>query len=100
MGQEEFGISHVEPFNDILSGGSVVQKQLALAKIARYFRPNLAPLLLQAIHDPDAAVRVQAATAMARIERDFMKRRMDLEKKLAGQPHSDDGWLAACPTIR
>ncbi len=73
---------NVEPFADILLGGTVMQKQMAIAKIARYFRPAFAPLLLQSARDPNAAVRVQAATALAKIERDFMNRYMKLENDL------------------
>jgi hypothetical protein len=72
----------VEPFRDILTGGTVLQKQMATAKIARYFRPQFAPLLLQAAKDSNAAVRVQAATALAKIERDFMMRYIKLENTL------------------
>jgi polysaccharide biosynthesis protein PelE len=76
----------VEPFQDVLTGGTVLQKQMAIAKITRYFRPAFAPLLLQAAQDSNAAVRVQAATALARIERDFMAQYMRLEKSLRTVP--------------
>jgi hypothetical protein len=83
----------VEPFSDILSGGAVLQKQMAIAKIARYFRPAFAPLLLQAARDPNAAVRVQAATALAKIERDFMARYIKLENDLRDLPDNDPSKL-------
>ena len=84
----------VEPFRDILSGGSILQKQMAIAKIARYFRPAFAPLLLQAARDKNAAVRVQAATALAKIERDFMARYIKLENDLRDLPDHDPAKLA------
>jgi hypothetical protein len=59
---------------------------MAIAKIARYFRPAFAPLLLQAARDKNAAVRVQAATALAKIERDFMARYIRLENELRDLP--------------
>lgn len=81
--------SGVEPFQDILSSGTVLQKQMVTLKIARYFRPQFAPLLLQAAQDPNAAVRVQAATALAKIEHNFMTRCMQIEKHLKANPHDD-----------
>ncbi|MGE3624058.1 MAG: hypothetical protein AB7H77_09355 [Bdellovibrionales bacterium] len=83
----------VEPFRDILSGGGILQKQMAIAKIARYFRPAFAPLLLQAARDRNAAVRVQAATALAKIERDFMARYIRLENELRDLPDHDPAKL-------
>jgi hypothetical protein len=83
----------VEPFRDILSGGSVLQKQMAIAKIARYFRPAFAPFLLHAARDSNAAVRVQAATALAKIERDFMARYIKLENDLRDLPDHDPAKL-------
>jgi hypothetical protein len=78
--------TRVEPFQNILSGGSIIQKQIMIAKITKHFRPRFAPLLLQTLQDPNPAVRVQAATALAKIERDFLMRYMSLEKKLRTKP--------------
>ena len=83
----------VEPFRDILIGGTILQKQMAAAKIARYFRPQFAPLLLQAANDPNAAVRVQAATALAKIERDVMTRYIRLENALKSLDNDDPAKL-------
>ena len=59
-------------FRDILAFGSFQDKQAALAIITRRFTPPLAPALRLALNDPDAAIRVQAATAAARIEDLFL----------------------------
>jgi polysaccharide biosynthesis protein PelE len=80
-------LSQVEPFQDILSSGTILQKQMVTLKIARYFRPQFAPLLLQAAQDSNAAVRVQAATALAKIEHNFMTQCMQIEKHLKQNPH-------------
>jgi polysaccharide biosynthesis protein PelE len=91
LGHDELAAENaVEPFQDILTSGTVLQKQMAIAKITRYFRPPFAPLLLQASQDVNAAVRVQAATALARIERDFMAQYMRLEKSLKAPAAKDD----------
>jgi len=82
-------IETIEPLSDIISYGTIQQKQLAIAKIARYFRPRFAPLLLLAAKDGNAAVRVQAATALAKIERAFMARFMKLEAVLDVLPDND-----------
>lgn len=74
--------SNVEPFYDILSSGTIGQKQIAIARIMRYFRPQFAPLLKRAAQDPSAVIRVQAATAMAKIEQDFMAKYLELKKSL------------------
>jgi hypothetical protein len=90
LGLDDFeAASDVEPFRDILTGGTVLQKQMAVAKIARHFRPQFAPLLMQAANDSNTAVRVQAATALAKIERDFMSRYIKLENALKDLPNSD-----------
>lgn len=78
--------SSIEPFKDVLAFGTLQQKQMALAKITRHFRPNFAPALLQAIDDPSNAVRVQAATAIAKIEHSFMEKYLSLEKDVAHDP--------------
>lgn len=87
------GKSAVEPFKDILSGGTVLQKQLAIARIVRYFRPPFTPLLLEAVQDDNAAVRVQAATALAKIEHDFMGKYLRMKAALKHSPASNPAWL-------
>ncbi len=76
----------IEPLQDILETGTVLQKQMVIAKITRYFCPQFSPFLLQAIQDENPAVRVQAATAMAKIERDFMTQYIALEDALENNP--------------
>jgi hypothetical protein len=94
LGLDDFeAAANVEPFRDILAGGTILQKQMAVAKIARHFRPQFAPLLLQAANDLNAAVRVQAATALAKIERDFMARYIKLENALKDLPDYDPAKL-------
>ncbi len=76
----------IDPFQDVLLHGTILQKQLAIAKMTRYFCPQFAPLLLKAARNPEPAVRVQAATALANIERRFMEQRMRLENELKRVP--------------
>ncbi|MGB9152658.1 MAG: hypothetical protein WCD70_06185 [Alphaproteobacteria bacterium] len=94
MGLDTFkATENVMPFRDILAGGTTLQKQAAVAKISRYFRPQFAPLLLQAARNSNAAVRVQAATALAKIERDFMMRYINLENTFKNIPDHDPAKL-------
>jgi len=54
------------PFVDILSYGTLAQKQAVILLITKHFNPVLAATLLVALKDSDSAVRVQAATAMTK----------------------------------
>lgn len=70
----------VLPLVDLLENGDEFQKQAVVALVARSFRPSLAPLLERALQDSSNAVRVQAATTLARIEGEFLEREVDLRR--------------------
>lgn len=72
----------VIPFLDVLDLGTVPQKREALARITRYFRPLFAPALRKAANDNSNAVRVQAATAISRIEDAFQTYSQKLDEAL------------------
>lgn len=72
----------IEPFINIMRQGTLRQKQVALTKITRYFQPGFAPALLSAVNDSNNAIRVQAATSIARIEKIFAEKFEALEKLL------------------
>lgn len=74
--------SSVASFNDVLAGGTVRQKQLMIGMIADQFRPAYAPVLRRSLNDAEPAIRVQAATAVAKIEARFMEEAMKLETAL------------------
>lgn len=76
----------VTSFCDVMSSGRFEDKQEAIVLIANGFRPSFAPALLRALNDPEPAIRVQAATAMARIERAFSKTAMALEEQAGAAP--------------
>jgi polysaccharide biosynthesis protein PelE len=71
--------SSVAPFTDVIALGTVQQKQTVTALIADNFRPGFTPALKAALNDPEPAVRVQAATAAARIENHFLQQSLALE---------------------
>ncbi len=88
-GREEGGtLDSVASFADILAFGTVRQKQSVIALIARHFRPEFSPALHRALTDIDASVRVQAATAIAKIEDDFSRRWVALEERLKRSPRN------------
>lgn len=76
----------VTSFTDVLQYGSIEQKRSVISLLTRDFRPEFAPALQSALADPNSAVRVQAATAAASIENDFLERAIVLEKAAAKRP--------------
>jgi hypothetical protein len=78
--------AEVTPLMDILEMGDEMQKQEVVALVTRSFRPGLASLLKRALEDSSNAIRVQAATAMARIEGRFLNRAMELDQLAAAAP--------------
>ena len=75
------------PFGDVFSFGNSAQKQNVITMIIKKFRPAFAPSLQMALRDSSSAVRVQAATAIAKIERDFMTKTLTLSTGHANAPH-------------
>jgi len=86
--------STVRSFTEVLTHGSVSQKQAVVALLARNFRPMFAPALKLALKDDDASLRVQAATAAANIENEFLETSLDLKKQLDAAPDDFDTVLA------
>ncbi|MEZ5398551.1 MAG: tetratricopeptide repeat protein [Bryobacteraceae bacterium] len=78
--------SDITALIDVLEMGDELQKQAAVSLVTRSFRPSLAPVLRRALSDPSNAIRVQAATAMARIEGGFLERVMELDTALEAAP--------------
>ncbi|MEG3639884.1 tetratricopeptide repeat protein [Magnetococcus sp. PR-3] len=78
------------PFNDILKYGTQRQKQSMIALISRNFKPAFAPVLQQALNDPDNSIRVQAATATTFVENGFLKRSMELEELHSHDPDDQE----------
>jgi hypothetical protein len=81
----------VTPFSDILFFGSLAQKQELISLISKQFRPAVAPVLRLAIDDTNNGIRVQAASAITKIEDGFLPRTMELSA--AVQEHPTDARL-------
>jgi polysaccharide biosynthesis protein PelE len=84
----------VTPFLDVLTFGSVPQRQAIIAIIAQQFDPAFAPALRAALRDEHNVVRVQAATAIARLENQFLERSLELEAAVRKAPDDVEAALA------
>lgn len=85
---------HVTPFLDVLSFGTIPQRQSVVAIIAQQFHPVFAPALRAALCDEHNVIRVQAATAIARIENEFLARSIELEAAVREAPDDPSAALA------
>lgn len=61
----------VIPFMDVMEIGNEVQKREALSRMAGQFHPRFAPAFKKALMDEHSSIRVQAATAITKIENIF-----------------------------
>lgn len=77
----------VMPFLDVMRLGSENQKRHALAKMTSRFNPRFAPAFKAALNDHNNAIRVQAATAIAKIEREFTTMLERIELARAAHPN-------------
>ncbi|GIL41872.1 hypothetical protein [Roseiterribacter gracilis] len=88
--------SSVASFTDMMANGTVDQKRSVIALVADNFRTAFAPALRAALNDVEPAVRVQAATAVAQLENQFLERLMKLEEHVADVGDSYDlAWARA-----
>ncbi len=71
----------VASFNDVMTLGTVDEKRAAISLMSARFCQEFTPALKRALRDPDPAVRVQAATAVSRLENQFQQRVLELEGK-------------------
>jgi hypothetical protein len=80
------GEEGVVPFIDVLSFGSRQQKQAMIAMITSRFHPSFAPVLRKALSDSNQAIRVQAATAMTRVENGFLEKSLERAEAARNDP--------------
>jgi polysaccharide biosynthesis protein PelE len=84
----------VTSFSDVLAFGSLRQKQDLIAFISRNFRPEFGPILKQALSDRESVIRVQAATAMSKLESSIMERTLDLRQRARQNPRQPEALRA------
>ncbi|WP_448204813.1 tetratricopeptide repeat protein [Azospirillum sp. sgz302134] len=93
-GRESSHLAAAESFTDVMSVGSPQQKQAVIALVARHFRPAFTPALKAGLADSDPSVRVQAATATARVEHEFNERWLALDHAAQADPQDVNACLA------
>jgi hypothetical protein len=91
-GPTSSGDSTVASFVDVLELGTVEQKRAVVTRVADHFRPEFAETLRRALNDPEPAIRVQAATAAARVENQFLERSVELEAARTARPEDPELW--------
>lgn len=79
---------NVMPFADVMRLGSENQKRRALAKMTSRFSPRFAPAFRIALADTSNGIRVQAATAIAKVERDFARKLERIELARSKDPRN------------
>lgn len=72
LGEDENPLDYsVIPFLDVMEIGNEAQKREALSKMTANFNPRFAAAFKKALTDENSGIRVQAATAVSRIENTF-----------------------------
>ena len=88
--KKSHGNTGLTPFMDIFAFGSIEQKQMAIALMAKNYHPIFASSLKHATRDRNNAVRVQAASAIAQIDNNMISQILKLEKQLKTEPDNDE----------
>ncbi|HYD99723.1 MAG TPA: hypothetical protein VEH84_10085 [Alphaproteobacteria bacterium] len=84
----------VASFVDIFGLGTFKQKQAAITAMSRRFQPAFTPALKMALNDENPAIRVQAATAVAKLEHDFLTAAEALHRAADERPEDPAAALA------
>jgi tetratricopeptide (TPR) repeat protein len=84
----------VMPFQDVMAIGSESQKREAISRMTARFDPSFAPAFRRALSDSSNSIRVQAATAVARIENQFLERLMRISDVARRHPKDPNVKLA------
>ncbi len=79
IGRDESAKTYsVIPFLEVLDFGTPAQKREALSRMTANFHPAFARAFGKALHDNNNMIRVQAATAITKIENIFLEKLMKL----------------------
>lgn len=73
--------------------GSYSEKMRLIAALSRSPRAELTPFLRDALKDEDAAVRVQAATVIEKMEHRFTRQWMQLQQQVKDQLQNPGVWM-------
>jgi hypothetical protein len=86
------GAQRVRPLMDVLADGLLSEKLAALGILYRRYDADLGPVLKHALRDPNASVRVLAATVTAKLNAIFSRRIGDRQAAAAAMPKSAQSW--------
>jgi tetratricopeptide (TPR) repeat protein len=75
----------VAAFADILAFGTVAQKRELITLMTKHFEPKFAGVLKMALDDSNNATRVQAASAVAKIQDEFTSRSVALKQSVSSR---------------
>jgi hypothetical protein len=87
------GAARIRPLTDVIAEGSRSEKLEALRVVYRNYDGELSAALKQALQDPDASVRVLAATVVARLHGAFGRAVGDRQTEAVARPGRDGSWL-------
>ena len=87
------GACRIRPLMDVVAEGSRTERLEALRVVYRKYDPRLSPVLKRALYDPDASVRVLAATVMAKLHGTHTRVIGDHQTEAAANPHLEQNWL-------
>ena len=88
------GAHSTRPLLDLIIEGTRAEKLDALSLIGKRFVPSLVPALRRALEDPDASVRVLAATVMTQLNNGHTKRIGMLQQAAEAEAAGRDAWHA------
>lgn len=80
-------VTQIEEFSTLLAHGAYREKQAVLSLVSRHYRPEFASLLRGALSSTDASLRVQAATAIEKVEAAFTRTWVRLQATSIARSH-------------
>ena len=86
------GACRIRPLMDVIAEGSQSEKFEALGVVYRRYEAQLSAVLKRALRDPDASVRVLAATVTAKLHTAYSRKIGDCQTAAAAKPSLAQNW--------
>ncbi|RBP07132.1 hypothetical protein DFR50_12962 [Roseiarcus fermentans] len=87
------GAHGIRPLMDVIAEGSRSERLEALRVVYRNYDAQLAAVLRRGLYDPDASVRVLAATVMAKLNGAYGRAIGERQAEVAAEPKLERTWL-------
>jgi len=87
------GARDIRPLMDVIAEGSKAEKLEALGILYRRYEARLSAVLKRALRDPDASVRVLAATVIAKLHATYSRKVGDCQTATMAKPRIVRNWL-------